>query len=102
MTNGMLPGVLIDPLGRVDRENAAKILNVSPKTLSNWAIAKRGPRAFRVGGRAFYWADEVAAFGRGEGKFVPGPAHSGAHSHDRSATELAPHIAGASRSVPSS
>ncbi len=61
-----LPGVAVDPLGRVDRVNAAKILNVNPKTLCNWSCQNRGPRSFRVEGRVFYWAIEVAAFGRGE------------------------------------
>lgn len=64
MLESSLPGV--DPLGRVDRASAAKILNVSPKTLSNWHCQNIGPRPFRVGGRVFYWASEVAAFGRGE------------------------------------
>ena len=61
-----LPGVKVDPLGRVDRANAAKILDMEPKTLSNWQTAGFGPKSFRVGGRVFYWAEEVAAFGRGE------------------------------------
>jgi hypothetical protein len=61
-----LPGVQIDPLGRVDRRNAAKILAVTPKTLSNWQTMGSGPRAFRIGGKVFYWAEEVVAFGRGE------------------------------------
>jgi hypothetical protein len=65
-----LPGVAIDPLGRVDRLNAAKILNVTPKTLSNWQCQNVGPRAFRVGGRVFYWAKDVAAYGRGETALV--------------------------------
>lgn len=59
-------GVFIDPLGRVDRPNAAKILQVTPKTLSNWQTQGLGPRAFRVGGRVFYWARDCVAFGRGE------------------------------------
>lgn len=63
---GLVPGVLIDPLGRVDRANAAKMLQVSPKTLANWKTQGVGPQPFRVGGRSFYRAGEVAAFGRGE------------------------------------
>lgn len=66
MLDGVAPGVLIDPLGRVDRANAAKMLNVSPQTLANWKLANKGPRAFRVGGRVFYRASEVAAYGNGE------------------------------------
>lgn len=66
MIEGISPGVLIDPLGRVDRANAAKLLSVSPKTLANWQLANKGPRPFRVGGRVFYRAAEVTAYGRGE------------------------------------
>lgn len=66
MLESVAPGVLIDPLGRVDRANAAKMLQVAPKTLANWQNQNKGPRAFRVGGRVFYRAQEVAAYGRGE------------------------------------
>lgn len=58
--------VLVDPLGRVNRANAAKMLGLTPKTLCNWLSMGRGPRCFLVGGRTFYMAEEVAAFGRGE------------------------------------
>ena len=58
--------VLVDPLGRLDRENAAKLIGVLPKTLANWRCKGFGPACFRVGGRSFYWRDEVEAFARGE------------------------------------
>ncbi|WP_395001538.1 helix-turn-helix transcriptional regulator [Sphingomonas sp.] len=58
--------VLVDPLGRLDRDNAAKLIGITSKTLANWASKGLGPKGFRVGGRAFYWRDEVEAFARGE------------------------------------
>lgn len=58
--------VIILPDGRIDRENAAKALGFSPKTLAQWQWKGIGPRARRVGGRVFYdWAD-IQAFQRGE------------------------------------
>ena len=58
--------VVVDPLGRMDRINTAKMLMNTPKTLANWQTKGIGPRAFKVGGKTFYWAEEVAKFGRGE------------------------------------
>lgn len=58
--------VVIDACGRMDRKNAAKALGKEPQTLANWQVRGKGPRCFDVGGRAYYWAEEVLAFGRGE------------------------------------
>lgn len=58
--------VVIDACGRMDRRNAAKALGKSAQTLSNWKVHGIGPRCFDVGGRAYYWAEEVLAYGRGE------------------------------------
>lgn len=58
--------VTVDACGRMDRKNAAKALGKSYQTLCNWSVAQIGPKAFNVGGRCYYWADEVLAFGRGE------------------------------------
>ena len=59
-------GVQIDPLGRLDTRNAAKMLGRTPGTVSNWRVQGIGPKHFVVGGRCFYWADEVMAYGRGD------------------------------------
>lgn len=58
--------VLVDACGRMDRPNAAKALNKSYQTLSNWATEGIGPKPFKVHGRCYYWAEEVLAYGRGE------------------------------------
>jgi len=50
------------PDGRVDRRNAARYLGLSPKTLAQWACEGRGPKALRVGGRVFYFVDDLDAF----------------------------------------
>jgi hypothetical protein len=54
------------PGNRVDRKNAAKALNRTPKTLAEWKRLGIGPKAHLVGGRVFYdWA-EVQDFALGE------------------------------------
>lgn len=58
--------VVVDACGRMDRKNAAKALGKSAQTLANWATNGFGPRPFIVGGRAYYWAEQVFAFGRGD------------------------------------
>lgn len=58
--------VVIDACGRMDRRNAAKALGKTPQTLANWFTQGVGPKPFIVNGRAYYWAEEVLAFGRGE------------------------------------
>lgn len=58
--------VVIDACGRMDRRNAARALGKSTQTLCNWKTLGVGPRCFDVGGRVYYFAEEVLAFGRGE------------------------------------
>lgn len=67
ITEGVLrEAVVIDACNRMDRKSAAKALRKSAQTLANWAVQGRGPKPFMVDGRAYYWADEVIAYGRGE------------------------------------
>jgi hypothetical protein len=42
------------------------MLGRSPGTVSNWRVQGIGPKHFTVNGRCYYWANEVAAYGRGE------------------------------------
>jgi hypothetical protein len=42
------------------------MLGRSPGTISNWRVQGIGPKHFTVNGRCYYWANEVAAYGRGE------------------------------------
>jgi hypothetical protein len=50
------------PDGRMTREDAARYLGHAPKTLAQWQIAGKGPRSVRVGGRRFYFKEELDAF----------------------------------------
>ncbi|MEO0036032.1 MAG: hypothetical protein RLZZ501_2055 [Pseudomonadota bacterium] len=60
-------GVLEQPM-YLNREQAAAILHVKPKTLANWASQGKGPRYRKAGGRVVLytlgdlqaWVDERA------------------------------------------
>lgn len=57
--------VRILPDGRMTREDAAKYLGYEPKTLAIWSSEGKGPRGRKVGGRVFYFKDDLDAFIRG-------------------------------------
>jgi hypothetical protein len=59
--------VRVLPDGRMDRSNAAKYLGRRPQTLAIWAMNGKGPRPHNVGGRAFYYLDELDAYVAAEG-----------------------------------
>jgi hypothetical protein len=50
----------------MDRVNAAKYLGKRPQTLAVWAVQGKGPKPHKVGGRPFYFLDELDAFIAGE------------------------------------
>jgi hypothetical protein len=50
-------GVLPD--GLVTRDGAARYLGLAPGTLAVWATQKRGPQSVTIGGRAFYYLDDL-------------------------------------------
>ena len=54
--------VRILPDGRMTRRDAAKYLGLMPKTLAMWALAGKGPRQLKVGGRVFYYQEDLDAF----------------------------------------
>ena len=58
--------VRVLPDGRMTRRDAAKYLGVADKTLAMWAMGGRGPRLVKVGGRIFYYREDLDAFIRGE------------------------------------
>ena len=58
--------VRVLPDGRMTRENAAIYLGLKPKTLAMWELEKKGPSSLKVGGRRFYFKDDLDAFIRGE------------------------------------
>jgi hypothetical protein len=51
--------VFIHPDGRMDRKNAAMYLGCAAKTLADWASKGTGPAYVMVGGRAFYFRDDM-------------------------------------------
>ena len=52
----MLPG------GRMTRKDAAAYLGREAKTLAMWAVQGKGPKPHRVGGRCFYFKEDLDAF----------------------------------------
>ena len=58
--------VRVLPDGRMSRADAALYLGNEPKTLAQWALGKKGPRAVKVGGKIFYYKQDLDDFIRGE------------------------------------
>jgi hypothetical protein len=54
--------VRILPDGRMTRGDAALYLGHQPKTLAMWATQRKGPRSLKVGGRVFYFKEDLDAF----------------------------------------
>jgi hypothetical protein len=44
------------------RKDAAAYLGREAKTLAMWAVQGKGPKAHRVGGRCFYYKEDLDAF----------------------------------------
>jgi Helix-turn-helix domain len=59
--------VRVLPDGRLDADNAARYMGRSPKTLAQWRLHGKGPPAHKVGGRVFYYLDELDAYIAAEG-----------------------------------
>ena len=58
--------VRVLPDGRLSRKDAAKYLGRAEKTLAMWGMVGQGPRSVKVGGRIFYFKDDLDAFVRGD------------------------------------
>lgn len=58
--------VRVLPDGRLDRNNAAKYLGLQPKTLANLESRGKGPRSRKVGGRVFYYKEDLDAYINGQ------------------------------------
>ena len=54
--------VRVLPDGRMDRNNAAKYVGRTPKTLAMWQMEGRGPKSVLVGGRRYYYQHVLDAF----------------------------------------
>ena len=68
---GSSPGVdvvrvRVLPNNRLDRENAAKYLGKSPKTLAMWAMEGKGPPVIKVGGRCYYQLEQLDSHADGD------------------------------------
>ena len=53
------PRVFLHPDGRMDRENTAIYLGCAPKTLADWAMKGIGPKYVMLGGKAFYFVQDL-------------------------------------------
>ncbi|MCW5716922.1 MAG: helix-turn-helix domain-containing protein [Bauldia sp.] len=51
--------VFIHPDGRMNRKSAANYIGCAVKTLADWSMRGVGPRGVRVGGRIFYFRQEL-------------------------------------------
>jgi len=58
--------VRVLPDGRLKSDDAARYLGNETKTLAMWRLQGKGPRYVKVGGRVFYYRDDLDAFIRGE------------------------------------
>ena len=58
--------VRVLPDGRMSRKDAAMYLGRAEKTLAMWNLEGKGPKSILVGGRRFYFKDDLDAFIRGE------------------------------------
>jgi len=56
----------VDPLGRCNPANAARVLDNGVQTLANWRTLGIRPAWFKVGGRIYYRYDDLVAYGTGE------------------------------------
>jgi hypothetical protein len=57
--------VRVLPDGRISREDAARYLgHTSSQTLATWQVQGKGPRSVKVGGRIFYFREDLDAFVR--------------------------------------
>ncbi len=53
------PRVYVHPDGRMSRKNAALYVGCAAKTLADWAMRGIGPKWVRIGGRIFYFRQEL-------------------------------------------
>ena len=58
--------VRVLPDGRMTRRDAAHYLGMAEKTLAMWAMDGKGPAGKRVGGRVFYFKDDLDRFIQGK------------------------------------
>ena len=71
--NDQTDPVRVLPDGRMSRENAAKYLGLSAKTLAMWKLSGKGPPWVKVGGRIFYFRTDLDTFIRRDAALVAPP-----------------------------
>lgn len=54
------------PDGRMPSDDAGSYIGRSTQTLANWRVKGYGPRWVKIGGRVYYYQQELDAFIRGE------------------------------------
>ncbi len=64
--------VRVLPDGRMTRASAAAYLGLKPKTLTMWAMQRKGPRSLRLGGRCFYFKADLDAFVDAAARYAKG------------------------------
>lgn len=62
--------VRVLPDGRLVAEDAATFVGHKPKTMAMWRIQGKGPRWVKVGGRVFYYLEDLKAWIRNQGRGV--------------------------------
>jgi hypothetical protein len=58
--------VRVLPDGRMTRKDSATYLGYQSKTLSMWHLQGKGPKPTRVGGRVFYFKNDLDNFVAGK------------------------------------
>ncbi len=54
--------VRVLPDGRLSRRDAADYLGRAVKTLAMWTLDGKGPKSVKVGGRRFYFKEDLDAY----------------------------------------
>jgi hypothetical protein len=57
-----MPRLFVHPDGRLDRKNAALYLGCAPKTLADWAMKGKGPKYVKLGGKIFYFTEDLKSW----------------------------------------
>jgi hypothetical protein len=62
---GAVAELQTEEVSRMTRRDAARYLGNAEKTLAMWELQGKGPPSVKVGGRRFYFNDDLDAFVQG-------------------------------------